>query len=716
MIPRSKWNTFSHEDQIAWSKISEQAKKAILNTPDNKKGSDSNPLVIVNNHEMIFKDEDKDEDTTGNGNHSISAQTHSSSNRSIVASVHQSGPARRTIQANASTLQDTSESKHQEPEERGLLCRATHKTSKSNQRIDVNSAFSKAIEKKSTSRVSWDNDIEQPTSERYKKPQLQVNVARWKKDEALEDGTLAGLESSDEEEKEPGEQTNPRQTVTSTQVTPPPVAAATRSNVHTATCGYNTRQGNTIGGGRGRGRGRGHTLGSHCFGAGGGGQSYRTEAPDGRTHLIPRSARNTPPQPLVTQQCIAGVTSTRDTQMIVSNRPSSYVARYGRNLPVATDMLGNRNSSCHRDVREGGTFAGLEDDGEDTTGNSHALVSCDARPDQVVSHYAITPYAGRTIVPCQTGDNEDRPQGSATSIVTRTSQSTTDTAPRTRTASQVSIRNDGTMAGLELDEENDNDSKGYRPKSRAIVMTTKGNRSKPQTIAATTTHDAEHVLAPRATQENDPQDVDLERGATSDSQDPQDDPQDVDLERGATDDSQADPLDSDPDREVQVNPQPLPAISHEDNVPINEIEGAEDHEMDEQSHLGHDPEMQIQIPIPEIPNDWQPPTSSYIERELGLNPLSSGPDLSPTRHTLWRPSNPSAFPEYYWRPSNPSETPEFDENGDVLGIDSDDEGNPRTQNPQQGDIKEDGKVPALVSSDPFYLTIVSKSNIVDNKY
>jgi len=88
MIPRSKWNTFSHEDQIAWSKISEQAKKAILNTPDNKKGSDSNPLVIVNNHEMIFKDEDKDEDTTGNGNHSISAQTHSSSNRSIVASVH----------------------------------------------------------------------------------------------------------------------------------------------------------------------------------------------------------------------------------------------------------------------------------------------------------------------------------------------------------------------------------------------------------------------------------------------------------------------------------------------------------------------------------------------------------------------------------------------------------------------------------------------------
>jgi len=193
MIPRSKWNTFSREDQIAWSKTSEQAKKAMLNTPNNKKGSNSNPIAIVNNHEMIFKDEDKDEDTTGNGNPSISAQTHYSSNRSIVASVHQSGPARRTIQVNTSTLRDTSESKYQEPEERGLLYMATHKTSNSNRQIDVNSAFSKAIEKKSTNHVSWDNDIEQPASERYKKPQLQVNMARRKKVEVLEDGTLAGL-------------------------------------------------------------------------------------------------------------------------------------------------------------------------------------------------------------------------------------------------------------------------------------------------------------------------------------------------------------------------------------------------------------------------------------------------------------------------------------------------------------------------------------------
>jgi len=52
MIPRSKWNTFSRKDQIAWAKLTKQAKRAILNSPGNKKGSDSNPVVVVNNHKM----------------------------------------------------------------------------------------------------------------------------------------------------------------------------------------------------------------------------------------------------------------------------------------------------------------------------------------------------------------------------------------------------------------------------------------------------------------------------------------------------------------------------------------------------------------------------------------------------------------------------------------------------------------------------------------
>jgi len=117
LIPRTKWNTLSREDQIAWSKISEPAKRTILGNPDSEKGRDNNPTVVFNNHEMIFEDEEEDEDDIVNP--SISAQLHSSSNRNIVASVYQSDPTRCTIQANASTLRNAEESKYQDPEERG---------------------------------------------------------------------------------------------------------------------------------------------------------------------------------------------------------------------------------------------------------------------------------------------------------------------------------------------------------------------------------------------------------------------------------------------------------------------------------------------------------------------------------------------------------------------------------------------------------------------
>jgi len=182
MIPRSKWNMLSHGDQIAWAKLSKEARRGILDTFDKEKGSNSNPVVVVNNHKIVFDDEDEEEDTTGNGNPSISAQTHSSSKQNMVASVHESNPAKRAIQVNTSTLQrGISEEKHQELEKRGLRYMATHKTTKSNKQIDVNSTFSKAIEKKFTGHVSWNNDIEQPTSGRYKKPQLQANMVSRKK-------------------------------------------------------------------------------------------------------------------------------------------------------------------------------------------------------------------------------------------------------------------------------------------------------------------------------------------------------------------------------------------------------------------------------------------------------------------------------------------------------------------------------------------------------
>jgi len=174
------------------------------------------------------------------------------------------------------------------------------------------------------------------------------------------------------------------------------------------------------------------------------------------------------------------------------------------------------------------------------------------------------------------------------------------------------------MAGLESDEENDDDSKDHRSKPRAIIANMKGNPSKLQAITATTTHDAECVSDPWATQESEHQDKEEA------SIDPQDDPQDIDLERGATNeprdpdpripDLEADPLDPDKNREAQVNPQPLPAISHGAGIPIDGIDEAKEHEMEEHSHLNHHPETQIQIPIPEIPSDWQPPTTSYRKR------------------------------------------------------------------------------------------------------
>jgi len=112
---------------------------------------------------------------------------------------------------------------------------ATHKTTKTNRQVDVNSTFSKAVEKKSTNNVAWKNDIELPISNRYKKPQLQVNMASRKKVAFQEDGTVAGLGSSNEEENNQEEQANNSYVATGTQL----------STTHTT----NARRGNARGGG-----------------------------------------------------------------------------------------------------------------------------------------------------------------------------------------------------------------------------------------------------------------------------------------------------------------------------------------------------------------------------------------------------------------------------------------------------------------------------------
>jgi len=152
-----------------------------------------------------------------------------------------------------------------------------------------------------------------------------------------------------------------------------------------------------------RGRGRGRTPGSHYFGAGGqwyaggqGGRNSLASAPDGRTHLIPRSIRNTPPQQTVSEQHVPGVniSSTQQTSlsrhMGETNPTTSYVARSCCQLPTNTTSYSQQswlnigNIPSHTGIREDGTFDGL-----DGNTNSRALVPYNVQPDPIASQQAI---------------------------------------------------------------------------------------------------------------------------------------------------------------------------------------------------------------------------------------------------------------------------------------------------------------------------------------
>jgi len=289
-------------------------------------------------------------------------------------------------------LINSEELKYQDPEERGLLYMTTHKMTKSNRQIDVNNAFSKAVEKKSSSHVTWDNDTEQPTNQRSKKTQIRVNMASRKKVVFRDDGTI--VETPDDEEQDTSSQvlTTPRTTV------------STRSRTYAATRGIRGRPRPTMT--VARGRGRGHTPGLHYFGAGGqGGRSFRAPAPDGRTHLIPRSIRNTPPQQTVSEQYVPGVSIVPVTQQALLNRrmaetnlTTAYVARSRHQLPTNNTSnsqqkwLNIGNIPNHTGFCEDGTFEGL-----DGNANSCALVPYDVQPDPIASQQAIVVAAPREL-------------------------------------------------------------------------------------------------------------------------------------------------------------------------------------------------------------------------------------------------------------------------------------------------------------------------------
>ena len=195
MIPREKWNTMTRDDQIAWTKLSPQARATILGqqTPKTEGG---NPRVVVNNHEIIFEDETGNEEDSSQGeNPNANVPTAS---REIEARTH--NVSRRTIEANTSTMsRSISEEKEQDPQDRGLLCLATHNTRKaSTAQFDINKAFNNALTKKDTKTVAFQYDIEQPSHP--KTTRREVNMARRT---LRDDGYAHGLESSDEDEPPP---------------------------------------------------------------------------------------------------------------------------------------------------------------------------------------------------------------------------------------------------------------------------------------------------------------------------------------------------------------------------------------------------------------------------------------------------------------------------------------------------------------------------------
>jgi len=251
--------------------------------------------------------------------------------------------------------------------------------------------------------------------------------------------------------------------------------------------------------------------------------------------------------------------------------------------------------------------------------------------------------------PCQTYDCHS-PDGSQ--------EDTTDAIVQVHAPPQVHYREDGTLTRLKSDKE-------------GVDGLEANHEIESQRVQGSEHQDEEGVHA-------DPQGADPKRGAIID---PQDDPQDVGPKRGEI----IDPQDDGPAREVQVDPQLLPAPSlNTANLPAE----VNEHEMDEQPNLAHDPETQIQVPVPEIPSNWQAPTVSYIKRELGKSM-----DLLPMEYTIWRPSNPGL-------PRSALE-PKFDEFGVLLGVESGNEDQSHPQRSQQGDLEEsidedDSKMPALV--------------------
>jgi len=241
----------------------------------------------------------------------------------------------------------------------------------------------------------------------------------------------------------------------------------------------------------------------------------------------------------------------------------------------------------------------LFDDQTDTTGNPRALAPCGVQPDPIISQQAIVATGANSEDNTRALTARQADCGLSESALTHVEHG------RDNLIQEISIREDGAVHGPGIDEE--------------VPQGTQ--QDEPQGDPQENSRPDEH--------QDDLQDVDLERGANADSK------------RGAIDDTQNinllnrelinDPQDVDPEREEQVDPQPMPAPS------LHDVNGDDEHK--QQSHSDHDDETEIQVPHGEVPPNWQPPTLSCITHKLGNN--VGGPDISSLGCAAWRPSNPT---------------------------------------------------------------------------
>jgi len=276
-----------------------------------------------------------------------------------------------------------------------------------------------------------------------------------------------------------------------------------------------------------------------------------------------------------------------------------------------------------------GTFANLSDDDEDVTDNPQALIPYVAQPDPVVSQHAVVPYTERTVVASTT---------TVHNIRLNTARYGRRTPPA---ASSIQYREDGVIIGLDSDDkEYDNahldhaevDSINDETPTQPRVIQGSNPSSDALVINDAPFHQHSHAVVEAYRRERDRRALD-EGVINSDDEPldddnqiivytaPQDAPQDV-----PQDDPQDDPQDvpqghHDLNRELQVNPQPSPALTH-----------------DERIH--HDSAPPI------------PPSASFIEQELDVKL-----DLS----------------EPVSKVSSPGQEQVFDDNGVLLGVDSDNE-------------------------------------------